>query len=339
LYGLFIIVLPTFSFWVIPSLKPEWQSGEMDAYLVLLLQPEASIFFLALLAYSIICYSLLLIDADRFSPFFVVRLGIYTGVFLALQYTIILGLYLFGDKNSFLLLLLWFFPLYFPKIYRWAVNKWDRKKTLSAIFLFFAVAFVISAIISRQVFTPILLVWVGLLAAAPFWSFLIAARAAIWLYKNYESKLTPLHGLGITAWLASYAVAWRYDILKMYELYTQLPPQPPDCYIATAAAHGHLRFVRAWTVWREDGKRMRVNRQLQLLKCAELALLAICPRWHKLLRRAYDGIGKSLARRIQNPFLADLAYLCLKPFESLAGIILKLIIPEIDLISSKMYTK
>jgi len=78
---------------------------------------------------------------------------------------------------------------------------------------------------------------------------------------------------------------------------------------------------------------------LQLLKCAELALLAICPLWHKPLRSAYDGIGKSLARRIQNPLLADLAYLCLKPSELLAGIILKRIVPEIHAIASKIYTK
>jgi len=46
-----------------------------------------------------------------------------------------------------------------------------------------------------------------------------------------------------------------------------------------------------------------------------------------------------VARKIQDPFLADLAYFCLKPFELLARIILKRIIPEIDSISSKMYTK
>src|SRR5512134_739753 len=70
LYGLFVTVLPAFSFWAIEALGPEWQSGELDAYLALLLRPEASIFFLALLAYSIISYILLLIHADRFSALF-----------------------------------------------------------------------------------------------------------------------------------------------------------------------------------------------------------------------------------------------------------------------------
>lgn len=335
-YFLFIVALPSLSFLMSPGLEPEWQSGKMEAYLALLLQPEAALFFLVLLAYSVISYTLLLSDADRFAPIFAVRLGIYTGVLLALQYSLHLGLYLLDDKYSFLILLLWLFPLWFPKIYRWAVQKWGAQRVHWALTVLLAAVILTS--IAIYPFSP-LLALVGLLIAAPFWSFLIAAQAAIWLYKNYESKLTPLHGLGITAWLASYAVAWRYDILKMYELYAQLPSQPPDCYIATAAAHGHPWFVRAWIVEREDGKLILVNGQLQLLKCAELALLAICPRWHKPLRIAYDGIGKFLARKLRYPFLADLAYLCLKPFEWLVGIVLKLIIPEIDLISSKIYTK
>jgi len=176
--------------------------------------------------------------------------------------------------------------------------------------------------------------------AAPFWSFLIGLRAAVWLLKNSEMKLRLPQGLGMAAWLAAYAAAWRFDILKMYESYAALPSTPPpDCYIATAAARGHPRFVRAWTVQRVDGTSMQVNTQLQRLKCAELALLAIHPRLHKLLRKIYDTLGKPLARRIQNPFLADIAYLLLNPWEGLAGLILKRIIPELDSISKEIYIK
>jgi hypothetical protein len=337
---LFVVLLPSFSFWVIPNLKPEWQSGELDAYLVLLLQPQASLFFLALLAYSIICYILLLINADRFSAFFVVRLGIYTSVLLALQYTILLGVYLLDEKTSLLLLLIWFFPLYFPKIHPWAVNKWGREKTRSGVFIFLAIAFVISAIISRQLFAPVAIIWVGLVTAAPFWSFLIAIQAAIWLFKNHELKLTPMRGLGITAWLAMFAAAWRYNILKMYELYAKLPPEPPpDCYIATAAAHGHPWFVHSQRILYSNGTSMEVNEQLQILKCFELALLAVNPLLHKILRKTYDTVGKPLARRMQNPFVADVVYLLLKPFEWLTKIILKVIIPEIDSIYKGIYTQ
>ena len=107
LYGMFVVALPAFSFWVIPALKPEWQSGDLQDYLALLLQPEASIFFLVLLAYSVLCYLLLLMDPDRFASVLAIRLGIYGGVQLALQYSVVIFLYLSDNKYSFTVFLLW----------------------------------------------------------------------------------------------------------------------------------------------------------------------------------------------------------------------------------------
>ncbi|HEX5837153.1 MAG TPA: DUF6688 family protein, partial [Anaerolineales bacterium] len=181
-------------------------------------------------------------------------------------------------------------------------------------------------------------VLIGLTMAAPFWSFLLALRASIWLIKNHETRFNLTHRLGLTAWLATYVIAWRYNILKMYELYAALPPTPPpDCYIATAAARGHPRVVRSRTVRRADGSTTQVNAQLQRLKCAELALLAVAPCVHSRVRRIYDQAGKDLAHCIQGPYLADLAYLLLIPWEGLAQWVLKLLIPEIDSISRKIY--
>lgn len=336
-YALFITLLPIFSFWATDLLKPEWQNGQLGSYIILLLFPEASLLFFPLLIYSVICYLLLMLRPTHFARAFVIRAGVYTGVLLALHYSIVVLVYAF-DSYAYIVALIWIFPLVFSPLYRWAASKWTAASVNTVLFILVSGALLIVTLLTRG--NTLVLVFVALIMAAPFWSFLIALRAAVWLYKNYEATFTLSHGLGLTAWFGVYAAAWRYDILKMYELYAALPPQPPpDCYIATAAAHGHPRFVRVWAVQRADGKPMQVNRQLQLLKCAEFALMAIYPRWHKRLRRVYDLIGKFLARKIQNPFLADMAYLCLKPLEWLAGIILKLIIPEIDLISSKIYTK
>jgi hypothetical protein len=174
---------------------------------------------------------------------------------------------------------------------------------------------------------------------APFWSFLLAVQAAVWLYKNHETLLTFPRGVGFGAWILAYIAALRFDILKMHELYAALPPTPPDCYIATAAARGHPWFVHAWTVQRTDGKSMQINVQLQRLKCVELALLAVNPRLHKILRRIYDKVGKALAHCIQHSYLADLAYLLLKPCEWVGRLVLKLIVPEVDSISKIIYTE
>jgi hypothetical protein len=340
LYGLFVTVLPLFSFWATDLLKPEWQNGELGSYIILLLFPEASILFFPLLAYSIICYLLILLVPARFSQVLVVRAGIYTGVLLALHYSIAVLIYSLYSTTWYIYFLLpvWIFPFVYSRLYRWAVSKWAVVKVNKALPILIISVLVIVTLLTRGG-VPFLAMIV-LTMAAPFWSFLLALRAALWLYKTYETKLSLPHGLGLTVWLAAYVAAWRYDILKMYELYHALPPQPPpDCYIATAAAQGHPRIVRSKLVQRADGKAMQVNGQLQVLKFAELALLAVNPRWHTALRRNYDVVGKSLARRIHQPFLADVAYLLLKPFEWLARWLLKVIVPEIDSLTEKIYTE
>ena len=340
-YAVFLLIIPAFSFWAVAAIKPEWQSGDRDAYVPLLMLPEAAVFFLILIAYSIVCYLLLLFYSDRFAKLFFVRLGIYTGVLLALQYTILLGAYLFASWSSLAILLVWFLPLYLPKLYRVEIVKtvlsFIRPWMIAVLLIAYAV---IVAFIRNQAFTPLFLVFLGLIASGPFWSFLIAMQASIWLLKYHEATFTLPRGLGIAAWLASFIVAWRYDILKMYELYAQLPPvPPPDCYIATAAAQGHPRFVGSRMVQLANGHSMQVNRQLQIFKCAELALMAVAPRTHKVLRAMYDFLGKPLARTIRYPLLADVSYLLLKPFEWTAEFALRFIIGSISFESIHIYSK
>lgn len=333
-YGTLLLVIPIFSFWAVQALKPEWQSGDRDAYLTLLLQPEASLLFFVLFAYSILCYILLLLNADRFAGFFAVRFGIYSGVLLALQYTIILGMYLFNTPNSLAILLVWFFPLYFPRLYRSGVAKWIARFIRPWMIAVVLIAYIVIAyFIQEQAILPVFLVLLGIVASAPFWSLLIAIQASIWLLQNHETDITLPRGLGVTAWVAAYVAAWRYDILKMYEMYAELPLVPPNCYIATAAANGHPKFVGSWKVNLASGKSMQVNRQLQIFKFAELALMVVAPNGHNVLRKTYDSIGKPLARTIRRPLLADTAYLLLKPFEWAAGYILKRFVPEVDSVS------
>lgn len=337
LYGLFLTVVPVFSFFAIQVLEPEWQTGELSDYIVLLLFPESSLFFLILLVYSVLCYLLLMISPAYFARSFSVRLGIYTGVLLALQYSIILLVYNFDDNLYYMPIPVWFsLPIIFWLSSK-AIQKWGKRTVTIALTILAGGAFVIITLIWGDPTDPWFVFCVGLLMGGPFWSFLLAIQAATWLIKNHETKFTFPRGVGLFAWLGVYTVAWRYDILKMFELYAALPPTPPpDCYIATAAAQGHPRFVGSRQVKRSDGSWIRVNRQLQILKCAELALMGLSPHLHKPLRTIYDVVGRSLALRISNPLVADVAYLLLKPVEILAEIGLSAVIPEIK--SERIYT-
>jgi hypothetical protein len=76
---------------------------------------------------------------------------------------------------------------------------------------------------------------------------------------------------------------------------------------------------------------------MQYLKCAELACMVILPNAHKLLRKTYDIIGVLLARLLVHAILADVAYILLKPFEWCGRVILKMLIPNIDEVSSHVY--
>ncbi len=340
LYGLFIVGMPIIAFWATDLFMPEWQDGDSNSYVILLLSPDASLIFFALIAFSIVCYILLFFDPLWFSQDFVVRFGIYTGVILTLQYALLSGYFFLFDNISyiFVLLPLWVLPIVVSKLYPWVTSRWNVRSLTIILIVISILGVIWSTVVTGVFLIPIVVLVAGVTLAAPFWIFLIYLQVAIWLFKNCEAKLSIPSGLGIVAWIAAYAFAWRYDILKMYELYAALPSQPPpDCYIATAAAQGHPRFVGSHPVRRADGLSMQVNGQLQRLKCAELALLAISPRLHKVLRRIYDVAGNALARRMTNLFVADIAYFLLKPAEWVAIFVLKWIVPDIESVSRRMY--
>ncbi len=337
LYGLFITVMPIFSFSMVHVMKPEWQSGRLSDYAILFLFPEASLFLLPLLSSSIICYLLLLIDPVRFAPKVPVRFGVYTGVLLALHYSIAILLSFEPSAWFFPLAIAWISPILFFHLYPWAVKKWNVKLLGRVFASLLAVLALIGMVVSRNIFSPFFTALILLVIVAPFWSFLLSARTAIWLIKNHESKITVLRGMSVGLWVAAYIGALRFNILKMYELYAALPPQPPNCYIATAAAQGHPRIVGSQPVRLGSGNLIHVNPQIQHLKSVELALMAISPALHKLIRRVYDVVGKKLAVHIQKPLLADVAFLLLLPVEWISLMILKLIVPEVDTISRKLY--
>ena len=343
LYGLFVIAVPFYNFTFVEALKPEWQTGKLNDYVALFLQPEASLLLFPLIAYAVISYFLLVIDSERFASSFIVRLGIYTGAYLALQYSVIALFAMAPSPIQFIVILAYFSPLIVKKIFQWVAAKWGMPRTgyiFLGVSLIVVIALILSIVISKNRFSVLLeipMLFLGIVA--PFWSFLIAGQAAIWIFRNYEIKINAARGLGLFAWLASYLYALRFNILKMYELYADLPVQPPNCYIATAAANGHPGLVHSFEVQLQSGQVFRVNRQLQRLKCAELAVAVLMPRLHMFLRKVYDVIGRRLAQRIQTPVRADIAYLMLKPFELLSVIILKPIFPELNDFVLKMYSE
>jgi hypothetical protein len=145
----------------------------------------------------------------------------------------------------------------------------------------------------------------------------------LWRYPN-PPRFRTLQLMGVLSWLAAFLAACRWSIVKSLETYAQLPVESPGgCYIASAAAYGHPALVASESVLAAGGGTVRVNRQLRVLKAAELAMIAVTPPLHRAARWIYNRIGPVVARRLVNPYLADLAYLAFKPAEWASCLVLR----------------
>lgn len=343
LYALVAIVLPVPCFLLADGLRPEWQSGRLADYAALLLGTSITFFFAPFLAYAALCLALLLIAPQRFARSLAVRLGIYGGFLLALQYAVLVALSL-SEAGPLLpvgaALALCAAPPGLVWIYRQIERRLGEKATRLIVFGLVCASVVLGGLASLLSGGGGLIIALALLVAGlPFWCLDIAAIVSFRLIRDYERQrdLSAWHIVGPLAWLGAYGVAWRMAVARMLEAYAALPTHPPECYIATAAARGHPRLVHSWPAAAQDGRYFRANRQLQRLKCAELALRAAWPAGHRRLRRAYDTLGPRLARRLRCPLLADGAYLLLKPVEWAAWAALRALLPDVGRIANRLY--
>ena len=182
---------------------------------------------------------------------------------------------------------------------------------------------------------------VGIAAAicsAPFW----ASAAYAWLAGRLlldapAAQCGPALAMGVVSWLGGYLAAWRLALHEAHEVYASLPSTPPDCYVSTAAARGHLCIVQTRRVTTRNGATSPVNTQMQRLKCAELAPMALTPRAHRVCRRTCDTVGPPLAAALRRAILADAAYLLLKPTEWATIACLRALLPSVDELVSKTY--
>jgi len=115
---------------------------------------------------------------------------------------------------------------------------------------------------------------------------------------------------------------WIISVFWSRRIYETLPDHPPSCFVVTAAAQGHESLVGPFTEVNRHGRVLRANQQLLTLWRFEALWHTRAPRSHAAFRRAYNLLGPVVARKIALPWLADLAYLCLKPLELFAAVVL-----------------
>lgn len=318
-YALGGIVLPVIcwvaSFGRMTPPVPEYQSGRWTDWVGLCFDGKVAWPLFPFIGGSVLAMLLLLIRREFFGRFLVVRLAIYTGLLQAVLFAVLLPLAL-GPAALFSLV---------PDaaalvIAGFVVGLWlviRAQGWIAAVGMGgFLVALTVAALVmfpGGQVFDAVI---IGGLGAGPFAMALAFACMLSWLWNRSPIESTRRGTtLSIVGWTSGYAAGWSIVAMRALDAYAALPKTPPHCYIATAAARGHRRFVGAAPILTADGLVMLVNPQLRVLKCGELVLQAFFPQCHAACRRVYDCVGPRLAQRLTHAVLADAAYVGLKPFE------------------------
>ncbi len=134
-----------------------------------------------------------------------------------------------------------------------------------------------------------------------------------------HDRLQAVSVAGLYVWFSALAVSLLARVPFAKRFYDALPTESPrgygDCFVVSAAAMGHPRFVGS-SADPQSGR--RVNGQLLRLWALEQRLASSRPVAHRCLRRCYDIVGPVMARRIRSPYVADAVYVALKPLEWLA---------------------
>jgi len=184
-----------------------------------------------------------------------------------------------------------------------------------------------------EIFDVVRPAYLLVLIMGPAWCLEAYAALAILSSRVRAPERDPRARVLVPLWFAAYGASWATAVAAAIRTYRALPTtQPSGCYVVTAAARGHRRFVRA----RAAGG-MMVNDQLRRLKCAEIALATAAPSLHRAVRGAYDRVGPVLAAGMVHPLLADLAYVLLKPAEWASAFLLRRLVHDFDALAANMY--
>jgi hypothetical protein len=165
------------------------------------------------------------------------------------------------------------------------------------------------------------MVCIGSEADAPKLWLLVPFYVAIW-YSARSVELIKASRLDFLACLISLVCSlpfWLASWLWSRSLYGSLPDKAPSgCFIVTAAGHGHAAFVGTHIEIERNGRSLLVNQQLITFWQFENLWRNFAPRSHRIFRCGYNRVGPVIAAQIKSPWLADFAYLAIKPLEFMA---------------------
>lgn len=343
LYAGVIVPLGCFAFSVEGfPFGPKWQSGRVSDYIMLLLHAKAAWPLFPLLLYCMTAMAFVSIAPRRSVTMGWVRLGLWAGVPLAGMYAVILlvgmcegngdAIAISSVVGAVSLAVTWGVVA----LLNWSFRRFGARRVWPVLGSILAVVALIGVLSGG---TALGVVFFGSIIFGPGWAMLIYLAMAMRVGRalremEMERGVNPAAVAGLAG---GFAASWGLAIHQAIRAYQALPTSPPGgCYIASAAARGHGWVVRAERV-HFAGRDYLVNRQLRRLKCAEIALAAMSPSAHRLIRRIYNRVGPVLARGMRSRWLADVAYLTLWPVEKGMAVLLERGVADFEELVEGMY--
>jgi hypothetical protein len=333
------ILVPIGSFLLASQGMPDaagWQTGRLNQKISFVLTAEAGFVLYPFMLIAMGCLTYYLIYDNTRPTRTAGRLVLFGGVLLTLFYTITLWLVLCRSVGTWLMLVvcqlgLSAIVLGVPVVSRRIPLRIPSSVKIGLLVLLLLGFLAASLIDPRGTLGLTFGITVGFpivasLVCGPVWAFL--AYGFVSLRMAHDPRVRPstnaVDWIAGTANLIAMIAAIPLSIRLSWMHYSTLPTQPPpgNCYVVTAAARGHRRFVGAW-VETHQGETIVLNQQLQRLQMFEFGLADRWPGGHRVLRRAYNRLGPTMAACLRNPWLADVAYLSLKPIEWCAAIAMR----------------
>lgn len=330
--------------------QPDWQTGKFTDKAALYASEEVTALFLPFIVVAWMTTLATIAAGERASRFAILRLGVYSSVVLAVHYLVLTAILTYGLTLGVLVIVLILKPLT-----RWVGDHEHRKRFLfcgAGVFLIWVCLFVAAAlglvsqnaddILSRIVMFAIAAPFAVLLFSGPALFVVISVRLAMQAKRIGKSQGASSIRRAMTAvasvvWVVGYLRAWRLGAARAMERYAELPSQPPDCFVATASAGGHPRFVGSRQATTTSGQVFAVTTQLQRLKAAELLLQVVVPSVHRRLRMRYNQFGPRLASALSTPLRCDLSYVALTAIEVIAWPVVRLFAHDAENVTQRIY--
>ena len=196
-----------------------WTIGNFDRII------EALFVFYPFVFYAMISMVLVLVNPHYFGRLFVLRFGLLTGAFLAIQGSVMTAIWLFSPPMDLALVVeLAFLPLIYFGLWILARNRFGWRLSLLLLIAALPVPAVLAVIL--DLFPDIWQMELTALGCVPFWAFASYLGLLLWTRKRVKADSIRgwIRAFIRIVWVGSYAAAIWFAVTRWFEIIAKFPP-------------------------------------------------------------------------------------------------------------------